>query len=243
MESEKALCRNCERPMHGEICAHCGQKKASPIEARRVLGDIWSQFLELDFKVARAIKHLVSRPGPMIIDYWKGKRVLYTNPFKLLFFSATGYYIAIKYYDINVGGTDDLSKETSHFIGALLNYLIFVFLIPTAYFFKMLYARNTINWAESYVAVSFIWSGYLMLGIPLAVLVHYSGLNYILLRTIVGLVFIIYCTKNMFELNWLQAIAKSILFYVSYFISTFVVISLAIVVAHLVDYQPLMVRP
>ena len=107
----------------------------------------------------------------------------------------------------------------------------------------MLYARNTINWAESYVAVSFIWSGYLMLGIPLAVLVHYSGLNYILLRTIVGLVFIIYCTKNMFELNWLQAIAKSILFYLSYFISTFVVISLAIVVAHLVDYQPLMVRP
>jgi hypothetical protein len=96
--------------MHGPICSQCGQKIALPFETKRVVKDIWSHFLELDYKFVNAIRDLLSKPGHMINGYLKGKRIHYTNPFKFLFFSATAYYLIITYFDIQL----PFSKESRH---------------------------------------------------------------------------------------------------------------------------------
>lgn len=240
MQTDKNLCANCQQPLYGEICANCGQLNTGAIETKRVASDIWSQFMELDFRVVRVVKELFTRPGLMINDYLKGKRVLYTNPFKLLFFSATAYFLIIKYFDINVGGTDETNKQTGFLIAALLNYFIFIILIPTAFFFRLIYAKKTLNWAESYVAICYIWSGYLILCIPVAVTAYYSGINFILLRTIFALIYIYYATKSMFDINAMPAAFKATLLFIIYFIISILTVGLAITLAHLFGFEPVL---
>ena len=59
-------CLNCNHDMYGPVCSECGQKQALPIRANRVIKDIWSQLLELDFKFIRALKDIIIRPDVMI---------------------------------------------------------------------------------------------------------------------------------------------------------------------------------
>ncbi len=227
--------------MYGPICSQCGQKIALPFETSKVAKDIWSHFLELDFKFARASKEIITRPGLMIKDYLSGKRILYTNPFKFLFFTATAYFLVISYFDINVGGYGSNAKEMGKMVAALLNYLIFFFLILTSLFFKLIYARKSLNFAESYVAVCYLWSGYLLVGIAFAMIVRLTSIDYTIARTILGVLYVIYATKSLFDLSMITAIWKAIVFFACYILSTFIVMTILIAFSYFVGFEPLMI--
>ena len=239
--SENKVCLNCDNLMNGPICSQCGQKAALPFETKRVAKDIWSHFLELDFKFIRAIRDSITRPGYMIKEYLIGKRISYSNPFKLLFFVATGYYLVIQYFEISVGSFSAEAEEAGKMVSVLLNYLIFLFLIPTAFFFKWIYARKTMNFAESYVSLCFIWSGYLLLGIPTAFVISYTDLEYNIVRSGIGIVYIIYTSLQLFEIKFYTGLWKGILFFACYILSTFLVMSVVIAISYLIGFEPLMI--
>lgn len=122
--------------MYGPVCAQCGQKVAKPFQTKRILLDIWSHFLELDFKFVRASKDIVIKPGKMINDYLAGKRIAYTNPFKFLFFIATAYLLLIQYLEVELGGFEGRAEQAGKMALVFLNYLVYIFLTPTAMFFR-----------------------------------------------------------------------------------------------------------
>jgi hypothetical protein len=247
--TETPKCLNCNRPLNGPVCSSCGQKQAFPIETKRVAIDIWSQFIDLDFKFARALRHLITSPGLMIKEYIQGRRIAYTNPFKLLFLTATIYYLLVIFLDIptNIGfGLEEKAEEAEkagRSISTLLNYLIFVILIPSAAVFRWIYAKNQYNFAESYVAVCFIWSGFLIWGIPFALLSPFFDVNFLLVRTLVGVIYLLIATKQLFGLSYFSAMWKSILFYLGFFIASFLVILSVFAFAFIIGIEPLMIRP
>jgi len=228
--------------MHGPICSECGQKEALPIKANRVLKDIWSQFLELDFKFVRAIRDIIVRPGIMINGYISGKRISYTNPFKLLFFIATAYFLVIQYFDIKIDSFTNSEKDMGRIVAAFLNYTIFLVLIPTAFFYRLLFARKKLNLSESYVSICYLWSGYLIISISVALITLPITQYFVPIKLAFEYFYLVFAIRNVFNLRIIASIVKALLLLLSYFLSTMILISLIILIANLLQYEPLMLN-
>lgn len=235
-------CLNCHKVMHGPICSECGQEKALPIKAKRVLQDIWSQFLELDFKFIRALRDIIIRPGFMINGYLTGKRISYTNPFKLLFFITTAYFLVIQYFDIKFDNFSNTEKDMGSAIAALLNYLIFITLIPTAYFYRLIYSKSKLNLAEAYVSMCYIWSGYSIFSICIAIVSLPITQYFIPIKVLVEFIYLVYVTQQIFKLKLSASIGKAILLFLGFFLSMAIVLGIVIFVSHIIQYEPLMVE-
>ena len=229
--------------MHGPICSECGQKFAEPFHTSRIFKDVWSHFLELDYKFIRTIKEIFTAPGTLINNYLHGKRVLYTNPFKFLFFVATAYYFMIDYFGITVSieGNAQLAENFGDFIILLFNYLVFIFLIPTAFLFKKIYKKANLNFAESYIATCYLWSGYLLVAIPLSLLLNLFDHYNIFIRMAVGLTFLLFATQQMFKIKWSTALYKIVLIFFSYIFSALLIMFILIGLSYLVGFEPLMI--
>ena len=238
-----SLCKNCHQPIENVYCGYCGQKITKPIKAKRVFLEIWDHFLQLDFKLVKTTRELITRPGRMIDEYLSGKRSPYTNPFKLLFISATIHFIFIQFFDIQLGGFGKEEQKMGLTVAAALNYLFFIFLIIPAVVFKWLYAKKNLNVSEAYVAVCFIWSGYLLIGIPFGLIAKYLDIHSIYMDSMIALIYYLYVTRQLFQIGLLTSIWKSILFHGSYVLSTSLITGAMIAVAYLFGYDPLLLSP
>ncbi len=230
--------------MNGEFCSHCGQKAALPLDGKRIFGDIWSHFLDLDFALVRTFRDLSLRPHTLIQSYIEGRRKFYTNPFKCLFISATLYFLAISYFDVKVDflSKDNANEEHARYVAALMSYLVFLFLIPTAQCYKWLFGNHRMSYAAAYVSVSYIWSLYLLMGGLLAPLSVSFTSNYGLVRTVVGFIIVLITIKNLHQLSWYRSSIFSILFLFAYFLSTALIMTALISISYLIGFQPLMFK-
>lgn len=102
--TEKATCLNCGTTFNGNFCPRCGQsRKVSNIKFN------WFKFGNFYyFKGAykRTLWELLYRPGYMMRDYLRGRRIIYVSPFKIAFkiiaiavvlVSAIRFSVGIKY--------------------------------------------------------------------------------------------------------------------------------------------------
>lgn len=87
-------CLNCEQPLHGEFCSHCGQRD---LPTRRALGELVreavGEALQVDGRVPRTLVPFLFNPGRLIRDYNAGRRARYTSPFRL-FLATTLLWLA-----------------------------------------------------------------------------------------------------------------------------------------------------
>lgn len=88
--SEEHKCLNCETVFIGNYCPVCGQ---SAKEKRLSFADIFSNLMGIILNMEKGFLYtvlcLILRPGYMIRDYIRGRRVRYTRPVQLLFIMAT----------------------------------------------------------------------------------------------------------------------------------------------------------
>lgn len=99
-EDACCTCKNCGRPFHGNHCPHCGQSRHTPrFTLRNAFQNILSGFFNVDNGFTRNLLELLYRPGYMIRDYLKGKRVHYFKPFQNLFVLAALYIMAVQLID------------------------------------------------------------------------------------------------------------------------------------------------
>lgn len=75
-------CLNCGTPLTGRHCAHCGQLADSARLGPRDLMKPLLGLLDADRGWLHTAAELSRRPGPMIRDYFAGRRVAYTKPLK-----------------------------------------------------------------------------------------------------------------------------------------------------------------
>ncbi|GLQ88043.1 DUF3667 domain-containing protein [Dyella flagellata] len=83
---EGALCANCQAPLQGEYCHHCGQSVHSVL---RPVHGLWEEFFEtflhVDGRILHTIPTLFLKPGYLTLEYFSGRRVRYIAPFRLMF--------------------------------------------------------------------------------------------------------------------------------------------------------------
>ncbi|RUL73063.1 DUF3667 domain-containing protein [Dyella choica] len=83
---EGALCANCQAPLQGEFCHHCGQSVHSVL---RPVHGLWEEFFEtflhVDGRILHTIPALFLKPGFLTLEYFSGRRVRYIAPFRLMF--------------------------------------------------------------------------------------------------------------------------------------------------------------
>ncbi len=79
---------------------HCGQNRHTPrFTIRNAFQNILSGFFNIDHGFSRNLIELLYRPGYMIRDYLKGKRVHYYKPFQTLFVLAALYIMGVQLID------------------------------------------------------------------------------------------------------------------------------------------------
>ena len=91
--SDNNKCKNCQTKLIGKFCSECGQKDSELLKLKDFLKEISKDFTELDFRILVTLKKLFTSPGFLTREYWAGKKVKYTQPFKLFLFSGIIYYL------------------------------------------------------------------------------------------------------------------------------------------------------
>jgi hypothetical protein len=89
-------CLNCGEVLTGQHCAHCGQRaKVRVLSLGSLLRDLFGDLTEFDSRIWRTLRPLALKPGWLTTEYLRGRRTLYTPPFRMylvlsvLFFLAT----------------------------------------------------------------------------------------------------------------------------------------------------------
>lgn len=94
------VCKNCGKAFRGNHCPHCGQTADTPrFTIKNAFQNILSGFFNIDNGFSRNLLELLYRPGYMIRDYLRGKRVHYFKPFQTLFVLAALYIMSVQLFD------------------------------------------------------------------------------------------------------------------------------------------------
>jgi hypothetical protein len=98
--SEVPTCKNCQHPLTGNFCAHCGQEVK---EIRRpiffLLRDAFSSVFELDGRAFRTVFSLFTRPGFLSQEYLSGRRARYTPPLRLFLVISISFFLILSAYN------------------------------------------------------------------------------------------------------------------------------------------------
>lgn len=89
------ICRNCDTPLRGRYCAHCGQKRF--IESDRRFGHLLAAFLasatDLDGRFWRSVGALLFQPGRIARDYIDGARLRWMSPISLFLLANLVFFL------------------------------------------------------------------------------------------------------------------------------------------------------
>lgn len=89
-------CVSCGKTVEDKYCMHCGEKILTDKDRSisTLFSDATENILNLDIKLFRTIWVLISKPGYLTVEYWKGKRILYLKPLQLLILLNLLYFFA-----------------------------------------------------------------------------------------------------------------------------------------------------
>lgn len=93
-------CPSCGTKSNRQFCCKCGEKELSSHDysIRHYLNEFFSALTALDSKVFRSIWVVVSKPGFLSCEYFKGRRVRYMKPLQLFVFLNVIYYLSISIF-------------------------------------------------------------------------------------------------------------------------------------------------
>lgn len=91
-KTDSVRCLNCDAPLHGEFCSKCGQE-ARPADPTfgAIVGELWSEFVQVDGKVLNTLRALFKRPGFLTTEYLAGRRARYLTPLRLYLLASVAF--------------------------------------------------------------------------------------------------------------------------------------------------------
>jgi hypothetical protein len=145
-------CRNCGAELGGAFCAACGQRRALPLDAPRVLREGIGQFLDADNAWWTTLRELTLRPGPTVRRYVAGERKRFVNPIFYMLTVATVFLFAFHALGVDIGGVQGATVEASAGLQILMGaigYLVLVAALPVAGLMRLALRGHTVG--ELYV--------------------------------------------------------------------------------------------
>src|ERR1700687_1849870 len=91
------VCPSCGTETIGHFCSNCGEKEVSQSDysLRHYLKELAAALPPLDSKVFRSLWLLMSKPGYLSTEYFRGRRVRYVKPLQLFVFLNVIYYFSL----------------------------------------------------------------------------------------------------------------------------------------------------
>jgi hypothetical protein len=88
-------CPNCDARLGGNYCPQCGQK-ITPINPslHDFLHDLTHELLHVDGKIFRSVRLLLTRPGFLTAEYFRGRRATYVSPIRLYLIFSVAFFAA-----------------------------------------------------------------------------------------------------------------------------------------------------
>jgi hypothetical protein len=88
-------CANCGRPLDGAYCAECGQK-ASALNPtlHDFLHDLTHELVHVDGRIVQSVRLLLTRPGFLTHEYFRGRRARYISPIRLYLIFSVLFFLA-----------------------------------------------------------------------------------------------------------------------------------------------------
>ncbi|MDO4770432.1 DUF3667 domain-containing protein [Porphyromonas sp.] len=100
MDDQIHECLCCGNTFQGNYCNSCGQSsRTSRYRFRNSLKTFLESLTSINNRFLRTLLELLYRPGYMISDFIRGKRVSYVSPLQALFLLAALYVIAVQLFN------------------------------------------------------------------------------------------------------------------------------------------------
>ncbi|HWJ07503.1 MAG TPA: DUF4286 family protein [Steroidobacteraceae bacterium] len=88
-------CLNCGEVLTGQHCSHCGQRaKVRVLSLTGLLRDLFGDLTEWDSRIWRTLRPLAFKPGLLTAEYLRGRRTLYTPPFRMYLVLSVVFFLA-----------------------------------------------------------------------------------------------------------------------------------------------------
>lgn len=79
-------------------CPNCSQANTTKkLSLRDFFDELFSNLLSYDSKLLKTLKALILHPGRITLDYVRGKRVSYTNPFRFMLSLGIVYFVLLSF--------------------------------------------------------------------------------------------------------------------------------------------------
>jgi len=120
-------CLNCKTPMQGPFCYQCGQHERLSIRHfGLLLRDIIHDVFDLDSRMVRTLKPLLTKPGFLTNEYFAGRRQRYVPPLRLYVIASLLFFLMINTLnpvndDIFKFDDKEISDEQKQKIGKALD--------------------------------------------------------------------------------------------------------------------------
>jgi hypothetical protein len=95
--SERWICPACDRTVATKYCPDCGERSpsTSDLSIRGLFRQAVHAFTDIDGRVIRSFRYLVTRPGALTVAYLRGQRKAYLLPFEI-FLVANVLFFAVQ---------------------------------------------------------------------------------------------------------------------------------------------------
>jgi hypothetical protein len=101
-------CANCEKPLNGHYCSHCGQEAVlHAASVREFLHEFIGHYVALEGKLWGSLKRLIFQPGELTNEYIRGRRVRYVQPLRMYLTFSVLFFALLK-----LTGSGDLELDT-----------------------------------------------------------------------------------------------------------------------------------
>ncbi len=110
-------CLNCDAPVSGHYCSHCGQETHDQSVALGTLAsEMASELASFDSKLVRTVLPLLLRPGFLTNEFNLGRRVRYLSPLKMYLVISALFFLALSrlapVQHMNLGHISDRPAQT-----------------------------------------------------------------------------------------------------------------------------------
>ena len=99
---QEDYCLNCKTTLQGNFCHRCGQKKLETHNDSilNMMTHFIGDFVHFDSQIFRTAIPLLFKPGFLVNEYLKGKRVRYLSPIRMyVFLSFLFFFLTFSFYD------------------------------------------------------------------------------------------------------------------------------------------------